>query len=144
MLVIPYRTFQDRIADLFCRLLLVFFNNSFDLLPVQLIAAIIDTVGIKEKDVSSAHQGDFRQVGGIHLTLAKLNGNIPAAVGMVLRNFKSERGELYHAALSDLHEPPIFCGEHKWGWMPEVYKAKESVRTYLAVHHGCDFTRTVF
>src|ERR1035437_750801 len=51
---------------------------------------------------------------------------------MVLGNFKPEREELYHTFPSNLHEPPVFCREHKRRRVAEVYEAK------LAA--GVDFT----
>src|ERR1035441_7897741 len=90
-----------------------FTDHSFDLQPVLFVAAVVNSVCMKEKDVSWAHQCDFRQVRGVHLPFPELHGKILIPVRMVLGNFQPERKEPYHAILVDLHDPSVFCGEYQ-------------------------------
>jgi len=64
-------------------------------------------------------------------------------VGMVFGNFQSEREELHHPGVIDLHEPVKFRGEYQRRRVAEIYKTKMSGGAYFAVEHGRDLTRIV-
>lgn len=62
VLVLLYRVLQDGITNLSCRLIFMFTDYSLDLQTILFIAAVVNPVRMKEKDVSWAHQCDFRHI----------------------------------------------------------------------------------
>ena len=62
VLVLLHRVLQDGITNLSRRLILTFTDYSFDLATILFIATVVNPVRMKEKDVSRAHQCDFRHI----------------------------------------------------------------------------------
>ena len=56
------RMCEDRVANVFCRLISMVTNYPFKLNAVLLIAAIVNPVCIQEEDVSGTHERDFCHV----------------------------------------------------------------------------------
>jgi len=50
-----YRIFQDRVANLFCGLIFVVAHDLLDLKTALLIAAVVSTIRVKEKNIPSVH-----------------------------------------------------------------------------------------
>src|SRR5438445_323738 len=69
VLVSLYCIVQQCIADVLCRLPVVFTQDRFKLLAYLLIAAVVNSIGIQNKDVSRTHQRDFSNIGGVQLSL---------------------------------------------------------------------------
>ena len=108
LVILLDRVFQQRIADISSGLSVVFVHNRFELVAHVWIAAVVHSIGVKHKNVSRTHQRDLRDVGGAELFLPEAQGVIFLAVRMVRRDLQSERKELHHAALIDVHELAIF------------------------------------
>src|ERR1035437_2046301 len=112
-------------------------------LTFLLIAAVVNPVCIKEEDVTGTHECDFCHVRGVHFPCPERYRKVLVPVRIVLGNFQSERKELHHASLIDLHEPFVFCRRYQRWWVAEIYKTERSTGTYLTVEHGGDFARIV-
>src|ERR1700675_1442091 len=103
---------EDRVANVFCRLISMVTNYPFKLNAVLLIAAIVDPVCIKEENVSWTHERDFCHVRRVHFARSRRHGKIPVPVWIVLRNRQPQREEPHHASLADLHELFVFRGKY--------------------------------
>ena len=60
----------------------------------------------------------------VHLPFPERHRKIFVPVRMVFGNFQSERKELHHAVLIDLHESSVFRREDQRRWVTEIYKTE--------------------
>src|SRR5215469_14569184 len=102
-------------------------HHSFELQALFIITAVVNPVGVKEKNISRVHQCDLGDVGRLCSAPLRLHREITGTVRMIFRNFQTERQKLHHSTLINVSEVAIFSGEHeRWG-MSEIYEAKVSV-----------------
>src|SRR5215469_17563383 len=95
-------------------------HNSFELLAFLLIAAVVNPVGVEEKNVSGTHQRNLRDIGGIHSSRARLHGEVLLTVGMIFWDLQSQSYELRHPGFVDWHELAIFRREDQRRRVPET------------------------
>src|SRR6266478_612457 len=65
MIVFLLSAFQQCIADIFCWEKAVLAHHRFEFLAFFFIAAVINPVRVKEKNVSRIHQRDLGDIGGV-------------------------------------------------------------------------------
>src|SRR5215470_3417190 len=62
------RVIQQCIADVPSRLSVVFAQNSFKQLACVFVAAVVNSIGIKNKNISRTHQRDLSNIGRLELS----------------------------------------------------------------------------
>src|SRR6185437_5948349 len=127
---------ENGIADDLWRVLLVLLDDLLDLFSVLLVGSVVNAVRVKEKYVSLAHQGYFGDVRFLHVSLAELDGRIPALVRVVPGDFESKRRKLRETPGASFDKPPEFRREDKRRRVAEVHEAEEPVRMDLTINHG--------
>src|SRR5215470_15438737 len=67
-LILLYRVIQQCIADLSGRLSVVFAQDLFKQLARLFVAAVVNSIGIENKNISRTHQGDLGDIGRVELS----------------------------------------------------------------------------
>src|SRR5919108_167051 len=101
------------------------------------IAAVVYPIGVKKENVSWTHQ---RNLGYIRdaCPLPELQRKVPGTVWMIFGNLQTQRQELHHPTLVDLHELSLLSRKDQRRWRTEIHKTKMTVRTHFAIEHGRD------
>jgi hypothetical protein len=78
-------------ADLFRRPLALLAHQLFEQLSVFMITAVIDSVDVKEKNVSGSDQLDVRDVGRVCSPLSEYGGKIQITIRVIFGNLQTFR-----------------------------------------------------
>src|SRR5260370_22895482 len=99
-------------------------------------AAVIGSVGIKEKNVSWIDQLDVRDVGRVCLFLPKYLREIQIAIRMIFGNLQAQGREMHHPLATHLCEPLNLNGKHERRRMSEIHRPEMTPRMNFALNHG--------
>src|SRR5260370_7045905 len=122
-------------ADLFRWPLALLAHQCFEQLSLFMITAVIDSVGIKEKNVSWIDQLDVRDVGRVCLFLPKYLREIQIAIRMIFGNLQAQGREMHHPVATHLCEPLNLSGKHERRRMSEIHKPEITGRMNFAAKH---------
>src|SRR6185437_15355382 len=131
---------QDSVANALRRLLRERCDDLFNPAPFLFVAAVEETVRIKEEDVPLPHKCNFSHVRRSDPTLAKLHRDIAVTIRMILRDLKSQGEELRNAGLANFHKSLILCRKNQRWRMAEVHETEMPVRPNLPVKQSGNFT----
>src|SRR5208337_4308736 len=81
---------EQSLADLFCRKQEVLAHDAFQRPPFFLITAVINPVGIKEKNVPRTHQCQLRPFRGLCSPLWGFQRQVAVAIRMIFWNLQAE------------------------------------------------------
>src|SRR5260370_7807751 len=87
-------------------------HQCFEQLSLFMITAVIDSVGIKKKNVSWIDQLDVRDVGRVCLFLPKYLREIQIAIRMIFGNLQAQGRQMPHSVAPHLSEPPNLHTDH--------------------------------
>jgi hypothetical protein len=82
----------------------VFAQDQLKLLAHLVIAAVVNSIGVKDKDVPRTHQCYFSDIGRVQLPRAKLHRVVLFSIWVICRDLQAERQELHHSAFIYVHE----------------------------------------
>src|SRR5437660_1819386 len=133
MIILLYSVFQECVADVSCALRFVFAQDRFKLSAHLFIAAVVNSIGVKDKDVPRAHQRYFSDIGRVQLPRAKLHRVVLFSIWVICRNLQAERQELRHSALIYLHEVATSGGEHQGRRMSEIHETEMTAGVHFAI-----------
>ena len=91
-----YRMIQQGFADVSGLLSVVFAQNRFELLARLFVAAVVDSVGIEDKNVSRTHQRDLGDIGRVELLLPYIHRVVFLTIRMICGELQPERKKLRH------------------------------------------------
>ena len=111
----------------------MFAQNIFELLANLSVAAVVNSIGVKNENVSWTHQRELAEIRRVKLCLSEVQGVVFLAIRMICGDLQTKGKKLRHSAFIDIHELAIFRREHQRGRMPEIGKAKITAWAYLAV-----------
>src|SRR6266567_8419107 len=83
--VLLNRVIQQCIADVSSRLPVMFAQDRFKLLAHLFIAAVVNSIGVKDKHISRTHQRDFSDIGRVQLSLAELHRVVLVKIWVICR-----------------------------------------------------------
>jgi hypothetical protein len=129
------RIIQQGVANIPGRLPVVFSHHRFKLLARALVAAVVHSVSIENKNISGTHQRDLAEVGRVEVSLPQVDGIVFFAIRVIGGNLQAERKELHHAAFIDMHELSVLRREHQRRRMPKICESKLTARADFAVQH---------
>src|SRR5580658_33184 len=70
IVVLQRRIIQQRVADLSGGLPVIFAHHHLKLLGPLLVAAVVNTIGIEDKNISLTHERDLGEIGSVEFCLA--------------------------------------------------------------------------
>src|ERR1700739_2295463 len=130
-------------ADLFRRPLALLAHQLFEQVSVFMITAVVDSVGVKEKNVSWSDQLDVRDVGRVCLALSEYGGKIQTTIGVIFGNLQAQRRKIRHPVGTHLCEALTLNGKNERRRMSEIHKPKVDGGRDFAIKHGCDLACVV-
>src|SRR5690242_12192093 len=77
------RVIQQRVADFFGGLPVMFAHHRLQLLARSLVAAVVNSIGIEDKNISRTHERDLGEIGSIEFCLPYIQGIVFLKVGVV-------------------------------------------------------------
>src|SRR5579863_177029 len=85
IVILLRRVGQQRVADFFSGTSVMFAHHRLELLAPLLVAAVVNSIGIEDKNISWAHEGDLGEIGSIEFSLAYIQGIVFLKIGVVCR-----------------------------------------------------------
>ena len=79
------RVIQQRVADFSGGLPVMFAHHRLKLLAPLLVATVVNTIGIEDKNISRTHERDLGEIGSIEFCLPYIQGIVFLEIGVVCR-----------------------------------------------------------
>lgn len=132
---------QEGFADVFCGLVVVLLEDSFERGAGLGVAAVVDSVGVEDEDVPGIDEGDLGDVIGGDAPLAQVHREVASAIRMIGGELEAESEELRHVVFMDVEQPGAFRRVDQRRWVAEVCEAKVSSGVDFAIQHGGNLSR---
>src|ERR1700758_2515596 len=123
-------------ADLFRWSLALLAHQLFEQLSVFLATAVVDSVGVKEKNVPWSDQLDVRNGGRVCPPLSEYGGKIQIAIRVIFGNLQAQGREMRHPVATHLCEALNLRGKNERRRMSEIHKPEMAGGMDFAVKHG--------
>src|SRR6266403_4263331 len=130
-------------ADLFRWPVALLAHQLFEQLSVFMITAVVDSVGVKEKNVSWSDQLDVRDVGRVCPPLPEYGGKVQSTNRVIFGNLQAQGREMRHPVATHLCEALNLSGENERRRMSKIHKPKMAGGMDFAVKHGCNLACVV-